>query len=133
MAETTQLDDGRITLGRGQQTVEAESEAEVEVISKDELYERLRRHEPIQLINVLDPKYYGLGSIKTSLRIPYAQLESRLMEIDKSKEIVTYCANYDCQMSRLAARLLNSHGFFARAYEGGIEEWRRAGLAVDLH
>ncbi|HEX4922557.1 MAG TPA: rhodanese-like domain-containing protein [Bdellovibrionales bacterium] len=132
MPETTHLDQGRITIGRGGQTIEGQND-DVETISKEELYDLLRRHEPVQLINVLDPKLYGLGSIKGSLRIPANELADRLMEIDKSKEIVTYCANYDCQLSKEAARLLGRHGFAVRAYEGGIEEWKQAGLAVDLH
>jgi rhodanese-related sulfurtransferase len=127
--DETLIDDGRIELGKPK-AFHIQSD-EVETISKDELYELLRRHEHVQLINVLSPELYSLGSIKTSLRIPVFELENRLMEIDKSKEIITYCANYDCEKSKLAAAILNSHGFCARAYEGGIEEWKRAGLAVD--
>ncbi len=128
--DETLIDDGRITLGKPSNLHVAPDE--VETISKDELYEKLKRHEKIQLINVLEPELYGLGSIRSSLRIPLGQLENHLMEIDKSKEIITYCANYDCEKSRMAAAILNAHGFCARAYEGGIEEWKSAGLAVDL-
>jgi rhodanese-related sulfurtransferase len=123
MQEMDQLDGGRLILG--------DPNEELETISKDELYEKLRRHEPLQVVNVLDPKYYELGFIRGSLRIPLYELDDRLMELDKNKEIITYCANYDCHASLTAAKILKRHGFCARAYEGGIEEWKGAGLAVE--
>lgn len=129
----TQIDDGRIIMGSGPQAKAMVDGSEVEAISKDELYEILRAHRPIQLVNVLERENYKLGSIKKSVRIPLSELENRLMELDKSREVITYCANYDCEKSRRAAAILQSHGFAVRVYEGGIEEWKHAGLAVDLH
>src|SRR5687768_5445827 len=103
MANMDQLDDGRIEFGK-------ESSFDVDVISKEELYENLRRHDPILLVNVSDPKHYDLGSIKTSLRIPLAEIETRLMELDKSKEIITYCETFDSHDAKAAAKLLKEHG-----------------------
>jgi rhodanese-related sulfurtransferase len=93
------------------------------IISKEELKAKIDRKEDFQLVNVLGPEYDALGSIKGSLRIPLDSLEKRLGELDKSKEVVVYCASYECSASRKAAELLTSHGFCAIAYEGGIKEW----------
>ena len=97
-------------------------------ISKEELQQQLGK---VQIVNVLDPKWYELGSIKGSLKIPVAQLEQRANELDKTKDVVTYCASYDCDASSKGAAILAAKGFKVRAYEGGIKEWKAAGLPVE--
>ena len=104
---------------------------EVKVITKDALNEKIKKNESFQLINVLDPKYYSLGLIKGSLKIPLAELEKRSSQLDKSKDVVTYCADTSCTASRKAAELLANQGFKVSAYEGGIKEWTAAKLPVD--
>lgn len=105
--------------------------AALKVVTKDELSAKLKSGAPFQLVNVLDPQYYNLGIIKGSLKIPAAELEKRLGELDKSKEIVTYCADTSCSASRKSAELLAAKGFKASAYEGGIKEWTAAKLPVE--
>ncbi len=101
------------------------------VISKDELKGKITESESFQLINVLDPEFYNLGMIKGSMQIPFDELEERISELDKSEEVVTYCASTTCDKSRKAAELLAKKGFKVRAYEGGIKEWTQAKLPVD--
>lgn len=104
---------------------------EVKVITKDALNEKISKGESFQLVNVLDPKYYELGIIKGSLKIPAADLEKRSGELDKAKDVVTYCADTSCSASRTAATLLAAKGFKVSAYEGGIKEWTAAKLPVE--
>jgi len=103
----------------------------VRAITKEELTDKLKKREQVQIVNVLDPQHYDLGIIPGSKKIPLAELEDRLGELDKSKEVVTYCANINCMASRKAAELLVSKGFKVSAYEGGIEEWTAASLPVE--
>ena len=103
----------------------------VKTITKESLSQKLERGEPVQVVNVLDPKWYALGLIKRSLKIPLAELDRRLGELDKSKEVVTYCASSECSASGEAAKKLAAEGFNVRAYEGGIKEWRAAGLPTE--
>lgn len=100
----------------------------VQAITKDELTVQLGN---VQVVNVLEPKWYELGFIKGSLKIPLSQLEQRLGELNKAKPVVTYCASYACDSSSKAAQLLAAKGFDVRAYEGGIKEWTAAGLPVE--
>jgi len=102
--------------------------AQVKTITKEELLKKLG---VVQVVNVLDPKGYELGVIKGSKKIPLAELDRRLNELDKSKEVVTYCASYECLASREAAKKLAAKGFQVRAYEGGIKEWKGAGLPTE--
>ncbi|MHB2026640.1 MAG: rhodanese-like domain-containing protein [Elusimicrobiota bacterium] len=104
---------------------------DVKSISKDALNEKIKRGEAFQLINVLEPKDYSLGIIKGSMKIPLAELDKRSAELDKSEEVVTYCADTACRLSRKAAEMLVEKGFKASAYEGGIKEWTAAKLPVE--
>lgn len=103
----------------------------VQTITKEELKKKLDRGEPVQVVNVLDPEWYKLGIIRGSRKIPLDELTKRLGELDKAKEVVTYCANTQCTASSEAAKLLAAKGFKVRAYEGGIKEWTEAGLPTE--
>jgi rhodanese-related sulfurtransferase len=105
--------------------------ADVKVMTKDALNEKIKKGEKFQLVNVLDPQYYNLGLIKGSLKIPLAELDKRCTELDKSQDVVTYCADTTCSASSKAAQMLTGKGFKASAYEGGIKEWTAANLPVD--
>lgn len=105
--------------------------ADVKVMTKDALNEKIKKGEKFQLLNVLDPQYYNLGLIKGSKKIPLAELDKRSTELDKSQDVVTYCADAACSASRKAAELLAGKGFKVSAYEGGIKEWTAANLPVD--
>ncbi len=104
---------------------------EVKLIMKEELNKMIEANEPIQVVNVLDPAYYNLGFIKGSKLIPLDKMDERISELDKSKAVVTYCASSDCNASKNAAKKLMSKGFDVSAYEGGIKEWKEAGLPTE--
>jgi rhodanese-related sulfurtransferase len=58
--------------------------------------------------------------------------EVRGTNLPKDAEIVVYCGGPKCPMSRMAAEKLIKLGYDnARAYEGGLEEWKDAGFAID--
>jgi rhodanese-related sulfurtransferase len=103
----------------------------VQTISKEQLFQKMQRGEPVQIVNVLDPEYYKLGVIKGSKKIPLDQLDNRLSELDKKREVVTYCANTKCTASRMAAEKLSAAGFDVKAYEGGAQEWVESKLPVE--
>ena len=86
----------------------------------------------VQVVNVLEaPKTGRLRLIAHSRHIPLSELEERLGELDRGRDVVVYCKNRECPASLKAARLLAEQGFHVRAYEGGIEEWVTAGLPTD--
>lgn len=109
----------------------AGAKSKIETISKEELTEKMEQGEEIQIVNVLEPRHYGLGSIQGSLHIPVAEIDERLDELDPDFEIITYCAGGDCHASLEGAQKLAEKGFKVRAYEGGIEEWKQAGLPLE--
>ncbi|UPT75127.1 MAG: rhodanese-like domain-containing protein [Elusimicrobiota bacterium] len=101
------------------------------VVTKDELLERLAAGEALQVLNVLDPSRHSLGLIRGSLAIPYAELPRRWSELDKSREVVTYCSDPASDRARMAAEWLGKRGFRASRYDGGIREWAAAGLPLE--
>lgn len=107
------------------------TQTKVPTVTKEELLKKINSKEGVQVVNVLDPKWYELGFIKKSKKIPLAELDKRLKELDKSKEVITYCASTQCTASTEAAQKLAAKGFKVRAYEGGIKEWKEAGLPVE--
>ena len=107
------------------------TKTDVKTISKEQLFQKMQKGEPVQIVNVLDPEYYKLGIIKGSKKIPLDQLDKRLSELDKNKEVVTYCANTKCTASRMAAEKLSAAGFDVKAYEGGAQEWVDSKLPID--
>jgi rhodanese-related sulfurtransferase len=108
-----------------------ERKINVPTINKDQLLAKIKNNDGVQIVNVLSPKDYGKGFIKGSEKIPLDQLDSRLVELDKTKEVVTYCASSECNASMKAAEKLMAKGFKVKAYEGGIKEWSEAGLPID--
>ena len=86
----------------------------------------------VQVVNVLEaPKAGRLRLIAHSRHIPLSELEERVGELDRGRDVVVYCKNRECPASLKAARVLAEQGFHVRAYEGGIEEWVAAGLPTD--
>ena len=83
------------------------------------------------MVNVLGPQFYNLGVIPGSKKIPLNELDERTRELDPSKEVVTYCASSQCTASKLAAEKLLNQGFHVKAYEGGIKDWKEAGLPTE--
>ena len=56
----------------------------------------------------------------------------RSTNLPKNTEIVVYCGGPKCPQSRMAAEKLIKLGYEnVRAYEGGLEEWKGAGFAVE--
>ena len=104
---------------------------DVKTITKEEFSKKIAAGDPVQVVNVLTPDQYNRGIIKGSKKIPLEELDKRIQELDKTREVVTYCASYKCGASREAARKLAALGFNVRAYEGGIKEWKEAGLPLD--
>jgi len=83
------------------------------------------------LVTVLDvrpPEEFAAGHVPGAVNIPIHELEKRLAELPKRKEVVAYCRGPYCLMSYDAVQLLRRKGLKARRLEDGLPEWRMAGL-----
>jgi rhodanese-related sulfurtransferase len=102
----------------------------LEPISRDDLVERL--HD--DLVTVLDVRpedEFALGHLPGALNIPLAELERRLGELPKSREVIAYCRGPYCVLSFEAVAALRARGYCVRRLEDGYPEWKAAGLPVE--
>jgi rhodanese-related sulfurtransferase/DNA-binding transcriptional ArsR family regulator len=106
------------------------SKDEFEPVASDELLDRTLRG----LVTVLDvrpPDEFASGHIPGAVNIPISELERRLRELPKGREVVAYCRGPFCLMSYDAVQLLRQRGIRARRLQEGMPEWRLAGLPVE--
>jgi len=87
-----------------------------------------------QAWNVLTDEYFKGVNIAGTRRVPLDKVgeEVRAKQLPKDTPIAVYCAGPKCPQSRLAAEKLQGLGYTdVVAYEGGLEEWEKAGLPVE--
>jgi rhodanese-related sulfurtransferase len=102
----------------------------LEAVPAKEVLERARKG----LVTVLDvrpPEEYAAGHLPGAVNIPVHELEKRLNELPRRREIIVYCRGPYCLMSYDAVALLRKKGVKARRLEAGLPEWRLAGLPVE--
>ena len=84
----------------------------------------------VTILDVRPELEYRQGHIAGARSIPVDELERRLAEVPRDREIVAYCRGPYCVYADEAAQVLQQHGFRVRRLEGGFPEWRAAGLPV---
>jgi len=103
---------------------------DLEPVLATEVLDRARKG----LVTVLDvrpPEEFAAGHVAGAVNIPIHELEKRLSELPKRKEVVAYCRGPYCLMSFEAVQLLRRKGLKARRLKDGLPEWRLAGLPTD--
>ena len=102
----------------------------LEPVSRDDLVARL--HD--DLVTVLDVRpedEFALGHLPGALNVPLAELERRLSELPKGREVIAYCRGPYCVLSFEAVAALRAKGYRVRRLEDGYPEWKAAGLPVE--
>ena len=117
---------------------EVEQVTNVYLTSRDDLepvtlteLRRLVRDEAVTLLDVRPREEFEAGHIPGALSVPVGELEGRLRELPKSKEIIAYCRGPYCVYSLEAVQLLRKHGYRARRANEGLPEWRIGGLPIE--
>jgi rhodanese-related sulfurtransferase len=103
--------------------------AALEPVAQDELFRRLHDGQ-VLVLDVRPEAEYAAGHIPGAINVPHDHLAARLAEIPESADIVAYCRGRFCVFAPDAVRLLRARGFSARPLEGGLPDWRLAGLPV---
>ena len=101
----------------------------LEPVSQDELVRRLRDGQ-VLVLDVRPEAEYDAGHIPGAVSVPHDQLAARLADFPESAEIIAYCRGRYCVFAPDAVRLLRERGLSAWPLEGGLPDWRRAGLPV---
>jgi adenylyltransferase/sulfurtransferase len=91
-------------------------------ITVQELKARLDAGEPLQIVDVREPREHEICRIPGAVLIPLAQLAQRLDELDPQREVVVHCKMGG--RSARATAFLRGQGFSnARNLSGGILAW----------
>ncbi len=102
----------------------------MELISRDELKEKLDRGDGLKLVMVLEDWQFRAMRIPGSLHVPGIKIDHSNLHFDD--EIVVYCALQACPASIFAYNRLKSRGYQnVRRYAGGIFDWEQAGYPVE--
>lgn len=119
-------------LAEVEQTTRAylERQGELEQVDREELLRRVRSG-AATVLDVRPAEEYQAGHLPRAVSIPLADLEQRLADLPKDREVVAYCRGPYCVMAVEAVRRLRQHGFRAVRLEWGVVDWQARGWAVE--
>jgi rhodanese-related sulfurtransferase len=101
----------------------------MELISREELREKLRRGDELTLVMALPAHAFEAKHIPGSLNVDKPE---ELESLDPADEIVVYCAGVHCPESMWAYHFLVGRGYpHVRRFAGGIEDWENAGYPLE--
>lgn len=106
-----------------------DSHDDLEPVAHADLLERVRSGRAT-VIDVRPSREYNAGHIPEALSVPLDELEERLKDLPRDREIIAYCRGPYCLWSVEAVERLRTLGFEARRMEDGFPEWRLSGLPV---
>lgn len=99
-------------------------------LDRAELLEQARRG-AIIVIDVRSQDEYRTGHLPCARSMPLAEIEQRLDELPRDREIVAYCRGPFCLLSEEALQLLSRRGFRVRKLRDGVSEWQAAGMPIE--
>jgi rhodanese-related sulfurtransferase len=108
------------------------TDKDVPHLSVDQLILAMANKKPIVIIDVRHKGDYS-HKIKGALQIPLDEIEARMKEVPRNKEVITYCACPAEQTSNAAAvKLLNNGYKKVLALKGGWNSWVAAAGATEM-
>src|ERR1035437_9394462 len=100
----------------------------LEPVSREELLRR-KREGSVTVLDVRPAQEFAAGHIEGAVNIPIKELERRLAEVGRGREVVAYCRGPHCVMAYEAVARLRERGFKVRRLVDGYPEWRGGGRA----
>jgi rhodanese-related sulfurtransferase len=102
--------------------------ASVPTLSVSELQEKMTTEKHPYLLDVRQPEEFRSGHIAGAKLIPLGELDRRLAEVPKGREVVCICASG--HRSVPAGRKLLAAGYTASSMKNGMIAWQMAKLPV---
>jgi rhodanese-related sulfurtransferase len=101
----------------------------LEPVDRDALITRVREG-AVTVLDVRPTEEYLAGHIAGALSIPLKELERRLSDLPRDRDVVAYCRGPYCVLAVEAVEFLRSRGFSAFRLEESVQDWRAEGLPV---
>lgn len=102
---------------------------ELEAIDAQELLERAK-HNEITILDIRPEEEFNAGHLPNAINIPPNEINERIKNLKKDKEIVAYCRGPYCLFAYDAIEALRIQGFKAKRLENGFPEWKAAGHPI---
>jgi rhodanese-related sulfurtransferase len=104
----------------------------IPLITQDALLEREARHDDsLLVIDVRSPEEFAKGHVPGAVNIPHDQIESRLADVPKDKDVVLYC--HSGRRAGIAATVLKDHGYTRLSHlEGDMVAWQQNGRPLQV-
>jgi rhodanese-related sulfurtransferase len=103
-------------------------------ITVDELYGLVESGQEPVILDVRTHTARGLEPrwIPSAIHAPVAEIEQRLSELPRDREVIVYCACPNEASAATVAKQLMRHGFKrVRPLHGGLDAWIAAGHPVE--
>jgi rhodanese-related sulfurtransferase len=111
-------------------TLNGEYKLSMNLISGEELKQKLDRGDKFKLVNALGEWAFNAKHIPGSINI--SKIEDAKKKLNPSDEIIIYCSNTSCIASIIGYQLLTRTGYKnVRRYAGGIEDWEERGYPLE--
>jgi rhodanese-related sulfurtransferase/DNA-binding transcriptional ArsR family regulator len=107
------------------------SQDTLEPVTRVELQRRLKDGSAT-IIDVRPRDEFEAGHIPGAVSMPVDEVQRRMRELPKSREVIAYCRGPYCLYSLDAVTLLRKHGYRARRADEGMPDWRASGFPVAL-
>ena len=106
----------------------------VDTISRDELTEKIARHDKFRLVEVMPEEAYHQAHLPGAINLPPEQVARLAFKRlrDRDAEIVLYSEGSNSHPSEEAARELAERGYtHVRDYAEGKQDWIDSGLPIE--
>ncbi|RPJ56316.1 MAG: ArsR family transcriptional regulator [Acidobacteria bacterium] len=84
----------------------------------------------VTVLDVRPVEEYRAGHIPGALSVPLKDLERRLSELPRDRQIVAYCRGPYCVLAVKAVEMLRERGFDAWRLEHSVHDWQAEGFPV---
>lgn len=98
-------------------------------VGREALLQQARNGE-VLVIDVRPREEYDVAHLPFARSMPVAEIERRLSELPRDRQIVAYCRGPFCLLSDEAVDLLAARGFEVRKIRDGVSEWKAAGFPL---
>ncbi|MFA5043765.1 MAG: metalloregulator ArsR/SmtB family transcription factor [Kiritimatiellia bacterium] len=101
----------------------------MEAVDRKQLLKRAREG-TVTMLDVRPKEEYMAGHIPGAVSIPLNELQKRLEDLPRHREIAAYCRGPYCVLAVKAVEMLRKKGFRAIRLEDGVPDWRARGFKI---
>jgi rhodanese-related sulfurtransferase len=83
----------------------------------------LNEKQPVQIVDIRDPKSYAAGHIPGAINLQLDELNQPNVKLNPGQAVVVYCYNLTCALAAKGALALAKKGFSVKELVGGFEDW----------